>query len=210
MVRFVCPHCSRTISAADEHAGKQAPCPGCKNRVTVPAPEQAPRPRPSDITEQPRPAPVRAKPTTAAKPNEAVRSRPAHLGRASRRDEDDEVVDVEVVEDEDEVVEAEVIEEEEPERKPRRRRRKRPRTGPYANCPNCGERGDAYRVSWTLWGGFVGPWVLTHVRCNSCDTTYNGKTGKDNTLGIVLWIVIPAAIGLMLGVLGFVFEVFGK
>jgi hypothetical protein len=216
MIRFVCPHCKRTISAADQHAGKQAPCPGCKSVVTVPASEQAPRPRQAAAAEpeRPRQATVRAKQIPVPKPSEAVRPRPAHAGRAARREDDDEVTDVEVIEDEDEVVDVEVIEDDEEEAKPRRRRRrtaeddeeerprrrrrrrgKGPRTGPYEPCPNCGEGGDAHRVNWTLWGGFVGPWVLCHVRCNTCDTTYNGRTGDYNTTGIVLWVVIPAVLG---------------
>ncbi len=56
-----------------------------------------------------------------------------------------------------------------------------------------------------MWGGFVGPWLLSHVRCNRCGTCYNGKSGKSNTTAIVLYIVLPLVISLPLiicGVLG--------
>jgi hypothetical protein len=214
MIRFACPHCKRVISAGDEHAGKQAPCPGCKQPVTVPNGERAPQvsgPAERGITKQPRAGSnlSRAKSVPTATPSGGARPRPSAESKRSRRDEDDEVVDVEVIEDDDEVVDVEVIEEEEEEVRPRRRR-KRSRTGPYATCPECGERGDARRVSYTLWGGFVGPWLLTHVRCNNCGAAYNGKTGNSNTTAIVLWVVIPLGIGIVGVVLGLIAEALYK
>jgi ribosomal protein L32 len=144
-----------------------------------------------------------------------------------RPKQEEEVVDVEVIEDEDEIADVKEIDDEEDRprrrRRPRmdndeedeeedrpRRRRKRRRTGPYATCPNCGERGDAHRVSYTLWGGFVGPWLLTHVRCNNCGTAYNGKTGNYNTTGIVLWVVIPLAITIVAVVFGTLMRLLAK
>ena len=125
-------------------------------------------------------------------------------------EDDEEIADVEVIEDDEEIADVEVIEDDVEEKRPRRRRRRRRRTGPYATCPECGERGDARRVSYTLWGGFVGPWLLTHVRCNNCGTAYNGKTGDYNTTAIVLWIVIPLAIGMVAGIVGVILEVLQK
>jgi hypothetical protein len=157
--------------------------------------------RKSGFTAQRRPAPTKDAPVS--KPSDAVRPRPS-IHRLPRRNEDDEIEDVEVIEDEDDVVDVEVIEDEEEERP--RRRRKRSRTGPYATCPDCGERGDASRISFTLWGGVLGPWLFTHVRCNNCGTAYNGKTGESNTTAIALYVVIGFAIAAVFGFLAYLIQ----
>ena len=54
-------------------------------------------------------------------------------------------------------------------------------------------------MSFTWWGGIIGPRVLTHVKCPGCGYGYNGKSGKDNTTGIVIYSII---VGIV--VLGFV------
>jgi transposase-like protein len=63
----------------------------------------------------------------------------------------------------------------------------------YAPCPNCGST-DATKVKYTWWGGALGPSMFTHVKCNSCNTQYNGKTGKSNSTNIILYFVISMAI----------------
>ena len=60
---------------------------------------------------------------------------------------------------------------------------------PYAPCPQCGAE-DAEKLRFTWWGGVLGPKILTHVKCASCGRKYNGKSGKDNTTGIVIYSVI--------------------
>lgn len=69
----------------------------------------------------------------------------------------------------------------------------------YAPCPKCQATG-AERMSFTWWGGLIGPKVLTHVKCPGCGHGYNGKTGRDNTTGIIIYTVIVGviAIGLMI------------
>jgi len=81
----------------------------------------------------------------------------------------------------------------------------------FAPCPNCGES-NAEKMSFTWWGGIIGPKLLTHVKCISCGETYNGKTGKDNTTNIIIYsivvgflivfvlaaFIIAAAIGIMI------------
>jgi hypothetical protein len=42
----------------------------------------------------------------------------------------------------------------------------------------------------------LGPKLLSHVRCNHCRFAYNGKTGRDNTTGIILYTVAGAVLGL--------------
>ncbi|HYT94360.1 MAG TPA: hypothetical protein VEL76_36935, partial [Gemmataceae bacterium] len=59
----------------------------------------------------------------------------------------------------------------------------RPQGRSYRPCPRCGDEA-AVRVTWTPWGSFYGPALLTHVRCRQCGHAYNGKTGRSNALGI--------------------------
>ncbi|MEZ5308462.1 MAG: hypothetical protein R2684_15060 [Pyrinomonadaceae bacterium] len=44
-------------------------------------------------------------------------------------------------------------------------------------------------MTFTWWGGLLGPKLLTHVKCPGCGTQYNGKSGKDNTMGIVIYSI---------------------
>ena len=59
----------------------------------------------------------------------------------------------------------------------------------YVNCPRCGSP-YASKVGYTWWGGFLGPSILHHVRCSNCQNEYNGKTGKSNTNGIIIYSVV--------------------
>lgn len=73
----------------------------------------------------------------------------------------------------------------------------------FAPCPKCRSAG-AERVKFTWWGGLLGPKILTHVKCLQCGFAYNGKTGRENTTGIVLYSLV---VGIV--VLGFALLVFG-
>jgi hypothetical protein len=44
--------------------------------------------------------------------------------------------------------------------------------------------------------------LLTHVRCAECGKKYNGKTGRSNTLNIVIAIVAAVVIGAIIGAIG--------
>ena len=63
----------------------------------------------------------------------------------------------------------------------------------YAPCPKCSS-GGAERMSFTWWGGLIGPRVLTHVKCPRCSHAYNGKTGRDNTTGIIIYTAVVAVV----------------
>src|SRR5205823_3475297 len=91
-------------------------------------------------------------------------------------------------------------EEEEEEEDDRPRKKKKKRRGEYADCPNCGCRGDATMVGFTWWGGLLGPRLFTHVRCNRCGTCYNGKHGDYNTTRIAIYVAVGMAIGIALAV----------
>jgi hypothetical protein len=48
-IRFKCPHCQRGLSVKDHLAGKRAPCPACKQVVSIPAAVTATSAAPADI-----------------------------------------------------------------------------------------------------------------------------------------------------------------
>lgn len=58
----------------------------------------------------------------------------------------------------------------------------------YAPCPNCGQT-NAKKVTFTWWGGALGPALFTHVKCQNCQTEYNGKTGQSNRNNLILYSV---------------------
>jgi uncharacterized protein (DUF983 family) len=68
-------------------------------------------------------------------------------------------------------------------------------TNQYAPCPKCRSTG-AELMKFTWWGGLLGPKILTHVKCPACGHTFNGKTGRDNTTGIVIYSVIVGVVAL--------------
>ncbi len=70
-------------------------------------------------------------------------------------------------------------------------------TTSYAPCPKCGAS-DAKAVSFTWWGGVLGPKMLNHVKCQACRAAYNGKTGKDNTAGIAIYFVVVGVLAFVL------------
>lgn len=67
----------------------------------------------------------------------------------------------------------------------------------YAPCPKCCESG-AKPVTFTWWGGLLGPKLFNHVRCDYCNTTFNGKTGRLNTAAIATYLVVTTAIAIAL------------
>ena len=72
----------------------------------------------------------------------------------------------------------------------------------YAPCPQCGGT-KAQKIRFTWWGGVLGPRILTHVKCPECGKAFNGKSGKENTSGIVLYSI---AVGVV--ILGLVVVMF--
>lgn len=68
----------------------------------------------------------------------------------------------------------------------------------YAPCPKC-QNTQATAVTFTWWGGLVGPKLLSHVACTLCGAKYNGKTGRSNTAGIVVYSVVVFFVLLAVG-----------
>ncbi len=71
----------------------------------------------------------------------------------------------------------------------------------YKPCYKCGlQHGEA--ISYTWWGGILGPKLFTHVRCKNCKTEYNGKTGESNSTAIAIYIGVSVLVVGGLIVLG--------
>jgi hypothetical protein len=49
-------------------------------------------------------------------------------------------------------------------------------------------------MKFTWWGGVLGPKILSHVKCPGCGFGYNGKSGRENTVGIAIYCVVVAAV----------------
>jgi hypothetical protein len=69
----------------------------------------------------------------------------------------------------------------------------------HVPCPRCGDHRHK-PVGFTWWGGVLGPKLMHHVRCLTCATAYNGRSGRYNTTGIVIYTIVGAIIGLALAV----------
>jgi transposase-like protein len=63
----------------------------------------------------------------------------------------------------------------------------------FLNCPKCASY-SVKKIPYTWWGGALGPALLTHVRCQSCGTVYNGKTGRSNNSAIAVYLVVATAL----------------
>ncbi|AFY91336.1 hypothetical protein [Chamaesiphon minutus] len=66
----------------------------------------------------------------------------------------------------------------------------------YQPCPNCASE-KAELISFTWWGGIVGPKMFTHVKCTQCGTTYNGKTGKSNQTAIAIYVGVSTVFAIV-------------
>ncbi len=62
-------------------------------------------------------------------------------------------------------------------------------------CYKCGSPNFS-KVSSTWWGGFLGPALFSHAKCNNCKTTFNSKTGKSNDAAIAIYFVVVLAISI--------------
>ena len=71
--------------------------------------------------------------------------------------------------------------------------RGRPRHSHWRPCPKCG--GDRIpKVRFTMWGSFLGPALLAHVRCQDCGCKFNGRSGRSNLIPIILFVSVPLSV----------------
>ena len=66
------------------------------------------------------------------------------------------------------------------------------------SCPECGST-DFEPVAFTWWGGALGPLLLGLVKCRNCGKKFNGRTGKSNTVRILIYAVVIIIIAIIVG-----------
>jgi hypothetical protein len=73
----------------------------------------------------------------------------------------------------------------------------------YLPCPRCSSL-QCRRMGFTWWGGVLGSKLLSHVKCDPCGFTYNGKTGASNSGAIAIYMVVVGilTIAIMLALFG--------
>ena len=69
-----------------------------------------------------------------------------------------------------------------------------------APCYKCGCP-YAKKISFTWWGGLLGPRMFNHVKCARCYTTFNAKTGQSNNTAITIYVAVGFTIALILGLI---------
>lgn len=67
-------------------------------------------------------------------------------------------------------------------------------TGPQ--CPACHARAGK-KVTFSWWGGIVGPGVMSLHKCQACGCQFNSKTGKPARNAIIAYVVIVNVILLL-------------
>ena len=71
------------------------------------------------------------------------------------------------------------------------------RRSEFAPCPSCSST-NARKMSFTWWGGVLGPAIFSHVKCQECGTTYNGKTGASNTVAITIYVLVSFVLAFII------------
>jgi hypothetical protein len=176
-IEFTCVACGKQLKAPDERAGKTARCPHCQRVVEVPEPVY-------DAEESP-PVPV----------GQEIHGDRGMLPRSAKQEERrpcpmcGELILSTAVKCRfcGEIFDREL----------KRDKNRRGRVGDYEPCPKCSST-DARKVSFTWWGGVLGPWLFNHVKCCDCGATYNGKTGKSNNGAIAVYTLVGIVIGILL------------
>src|SRR5690348_8735479 len=56
-------------------------------------------------------------------------------------------------------------------------------------CPKCGLPAARY-VTYTWWGGLLGPKLFNHHKCLACRYTFNGTTGKSNFVPVLIYQIV--------------------
>lgn len=65
-------------------------------------------------------------------------------------------------------------------------------------CPRCGSR-RSKKVSFTLWGGAVGPKVFALVTCKECGQQYQMKSGKPfEWIHIIMYSLVVGGLAVLL------------
>ena len=68
---------------------------------------------------------------------------------------------------------------------------------PFQKCPCCAAPTPT-RIRFTLWGGVIGPALLSLVQCAACGIHYNGKNGSRVEKTIRLYTALALTLLILL------------
>lgn len=63
-------------------------------------------------------------------------------------------------------------------------------------CPSC-QQTAGKPVSYTWWGGVIGPALFSLTKCQACGYQYNRKTGKPTRNAVITYNVVVGVITLL-------------
>jgi hypothetical protein len=66
-------------------------------------------------------------------------------------------------------------------------------------CPRC-QCPYVKPVSYTWWGGILGPRLFSMVKCQQCKYQFNGKTGLPVTKAIAIYFIVVLVISFGIGI----------
>ncbi|HEY1191682.1 MAG TPA: hypothetical protein VGE74_28880 [Gemmata sp.] len=179
-VRTACPACKAAVKIETDSLGEWVTCPKCDKDFVAKDRSAPVRPAPHEGRDEERPR-SRRRDYEEGEDEERPRER-------SRRDEDEERPRSN--RSKGGGFSSRGDEEDDEDERPRRRGSRR------GVCPGCGSRKSS-RVSYTWWGGLVGPAVFGLVRCGRCQKQYMGGSGKPlGALQIILYSLVVGGIGI--------------
>lgn len=209
-ITVVCSSCSAKLHTPDSAAGKKVKCPrpSCGEIIAVP---EAPAFEVVDDETEPQPKSAPRKSVKAVV--ETDEERP----RGKRKLEDDDEEEERPRKRNRRAEEDEEDDDDRPSRRPAREeyeerpKRRKSRDDDYdddddeepdfepGRCPKCRSKKSS-KVSYTWWGGIIGPAIFKMVRCNRCRTSYNRKTGRPiSGSEIAIYTFVMVAIGAVIG-----------
>lgn len=183
-VRVVCPKCEAAVKVEADSLGDWVTCPKCDKDFVAKEPRAAAKPaakpaprRDDEEEEDDRP---RKKPRRDEEEYEDDRPRKKSRNeRPGKGPSGDFAFDDSGDEEDDD-----------------RPRKRGPRPGV---CPGCGSRKSS-KVTYTWWGGLVGPAIFGLVKCGRCKKQYMGGSGKPlGAVQIIVYSLVVGAIGLAVG-----------
>lgn len=185
-VRAVCPKCEAAVKVEADSLGEWVTCPKCDKDFVAKQPRAAAKPLAKPVSRRDEHEEDEERPRRKSRREEEddEDARPRKKGRDGRSGKgpsgdfafNDDSGDRDEEDDEDD-----------------RPRRRGPRPG---MCPGCGSRKSS-KVTYTWWGGLIGPAVFGLVKCGKCRKQYMGGSGKPlGALQIIVYSLVVGAIGI--------------
>ncbi len=75
----------------------------------------------------------------------------------------------------------------------------------FQPCPKC-QSSDVKRVTYTWWGGILGPKLFNLVRCNQCGEQFNGRTGASSKKAIRIYFLVSSIAVVLIAIAFFMWQ----